>query len=108
MWTNSTAICGFESDTPHFEDGVGLATAHPAGLNDAYVLHDIDDQLLARAPAAFAKLLAHLLRGTQQPFWVCQKLAAIVPKLAEHAEPADLEAIREGGLRLGCSEGPGW
>lgn len=91
------------------EDGVELATMHPAGLGEhADLLHHLDDERLDRAPIAYAKLLAHLLRGTQSPFWGGHYLASIVPRLRGQPEPVEVQAIVEEAMRLGCGDAPQW
>jgi hypothetical protein len=94
--------------TNSVEDGVRLAAAHPAGLTQHGFLHHLDDDRLDRAPAAFAKLLAHLLRGTEGPFWGCNYLVRMVPRLREWSDPVDVNVIVEQAIRLGCSDATGW
>ena len=52
--------------------------------------------------AEFARLIAHLMRGTQPPFWGGHYLAKIMPELRRGADPADIETIVEEAIRLGC------
>lgn len=95
--------------TDSIEVGVGLATAHPAALGEhADLLHDVDDERLDRAPTAYAKLLAHLLRGTQPPFWGGYYLARIVSRLRDQPKPVEIHAIVEEAMRLGCGDAPQW
>jgi hypothetical protein len=90
------------------DEAVALAIAAEAGLpQHGHVLHDLDDRV-DRAPAAYARLLAHLLTGTSQPFWECHYLQGIVARLHGHAEEADILRIREQGLRLGCAGAADW
>lgn len=90
-------------------DGVNLATTRPAGFSEhTDVLGDIYENRLHRAPAEFATLIAHLMRGTLAPFWRCHELARIVPALRNHAALADINAIVEEALRLGCSDATQW
>jgi hypothetical protein len=95
--------------TDSIEVGVRLATAHPAALGEhSNLLHALDDGRLDRGPAAFAKLLAHLLRGTHPPFWGGHYLAKIVPRLREQSDPEYVKAIVEEAIRLGCGNATGW
>ena len=90
-------------------DGVNLATARPAALSEhTDLLGDLDENRLHRAPAEFAKLIAHLMRGTLTPFWRCHELARIVPALRDGAALPDINDIVEAALRLGCSDAPEW
>ena len=95
--------------TESIANGVNLATVRPAGFSEhTDVLGDIDENLLNRAPAEFAKLIAHLMRGTVAPFWRCHELARIVPALRDCAALSDINAIVEEALRLGCSDAAQW
>jgi hypothetical protein len=51
----------------------------------------------------------HLLRGTdQEPFWDCQYIQQIVPRVRDHADGADIATIIEQSLRLGCIDATQW
>jgi len=90
------------------DEAVVLAVAAPAGLQQhGHVLHDLSEHI-ERAPAAYARLLAHLLSGTNLPFWECHYLPGIVARLHGHADEADIRRIREQGLRLGCTGAADW
>jgi hypothetical protein len=90
------------------DEAVDLAMATPAGLEQhGNVLHDLSDHI-DRAPAAYARLLGHLLTGTQPPFWGCHYLQAFVAGLHGRADEADIRRIREQGLRLGCIGAADW
>jgi hypothetical protein len=57
-------------------EAVDLAVAVPAGLAPhGRLLHKTRDGV-ARAPAAYARLLGHLLSNTDRPFWGCDDLNA--------------------------------
>ncbi|MGW5918110.1 DUF4020 domain-containing protein [Nocardia fluminea] len=89
--------------------GVALATAYAAGINEHDgILHELDGEPISRAPAECAKLIAHLLRGTQQPFWGCHYLKQILPKIRGTADANDLQDIVQEALRLGCQNAPEW
>lgn len=89
--------------TDSIGDGVTLATAQPAGFRErTNILHDLGENRVHHGPAEFAKLIAHLMRGTQPPFWGGHYLAKIMPELRRGADPADIEAIVEESMRLGC------
>jgi hypothetical protein len=95
--------------TSSVADGVALATAYPARLlQRSDLLHDLTDERVARAPAAVAALLAHLLRGNQQPFYDCYFLRDVVRRLREQPTPADVTAILGQAVRLGCGDAPTW
>jgi hypothetical protein len=96
--------------TESVEDGVSLAMAHPAALEEhGDLLHYLEDQRLDHAAASFARLLAHLLRGTSPPFWGGHYLAQVVPRLrAGQADRADIRSIVEEALRLGYTDAPNW
>jgi hypothetical protein len=90
--------------------GVGLAIRHRAGLlSHSRVLDALDDpDRLSGAPALFAKLIAHLMAGTDPPFWDGYHLARIVPVIRPEADPVDVKRIIEEAIRLGVSEAPQW
>ncbi|MQA88128.1 MAG: arginine--tRNA ligase [Streptosporangiales bacterium] len=57
----------------------------------------------------WSRLIAHLMRHTQPPFWGgCHALAEIVPVLRKQADTADTTVIIEQAIRLGCSNAPNW
>lgn len=94
--------------TDSLEEGVSLATAHPAALGEhSSLLYDLDHERLNRAPVAFARLIAHLLGGTQPPFRGGHYLAKIVPRLRVQPD-ANVNAIIEQAMRLGCGNAPEW
>ena len=90
------------------DEAVDLAVAAPAGLQQhGNVLHDLSERV-ERAPAAYARLLAHLLSGTKPPFWDCHYLQGIVARLRGRADEEDIRRIREQSLRLGCIGAADW
>ncbi len=90
-------------------DGVNMATAHPAGLGQHMsILDDLDKNRLNNAPTELARLIAHLMQGTQPPFWGCHQLATIVPELRNGGAPAHIKVIVEEALRLGCNDAAQW
>ncbi|MBF6555942.1 MAG: DUF4020 domain-containing protein [Acidimicrobiales bacterium] len=89
-------------------EGVARATAQSAGFDEhAHTLHQLRGRV-DRAPKLFATLLAHLLRGTQTPFWGGHELSEVVPQLRGVADDADLLIIIEQALRLGCADAANW
>jgi hypothetical protein len=87
--------------TESSEQGITLATAYPCGIDEnSNFLHDLNGDPLDRDPVGFARLLAHLLAGTQPPFysWYLQH---IIPKVRDHAGVSDMRTITEEALRLG-------
>jgi len=96
----------------HLEDAVDeavdLAVAAPAGLEQhGGLLGDLREKL-QRAPAAYARLLGHLLSNTAAPFWDCHDLQEIVAGMRDQADEEDIRRIREHGLRLGCLDAVDW
>jgi Domain of unknown function (DUF4020)/SIR2-like domain len=95
--------------TDSFEEGANLASSKSAGITEhSRILHELTNDRIAGEPVPAAKLLAHLLRGTDQPFYGCHELQRITQALDNRAEPADLTAIREQALRLGCTGAADW
>lgn len=95
--------------TDSIDEGVTLATARPAGLRmHSTTLRHITADRVHHAPAAFAKLVAHLLRGTQSSFYGCDPLARIVEKLRGAAASEDIRTIINEALRLGCRSAAEW
>lgn len=89
--------------TSSLNEGIDLATAHAAGIpRHSHLLRDLTDERISQQPPATARLLAHLLRGTEEPFYDCPEIQRIIRALADNAEPADITSIREQALRLGC------
>lgn len=90
-------------------EGVTLATAYPGRLaKHSNLVRDLIDERIGRAPADFAVLLAHLLRGTQPPFYGGYKLKNVVQLLRGQAAPNDVTAIVEQAVRLGCNDAATW
>jgi hypothetical protein len=95
--------------TESLEEGVSLATTFPAGLAEhSTLLDDLTNERINQAPSQVARLVSHLLRGTQTPFYYCQEIQRIVRELVNGVKAADLTAIREQALRLGCTDAPYW
>jgi hypothetical protein len=87
---------------------VDLAVASPAGLEQhGNVVHLLSEHV-QRAPAAYARLVGHLLTGTTPPFWDCHDLQSIVEQLHGRADEEDVRRIREQALRLGCTNAADW
>lgn len=95
--------------TDSMEEGATLATRTPAGIAEhSRLLRQLTSERLRTAPSAIAKLVGHLLRHTQPPFYDCAEARRIMQHLADNAEPAELTVIREQALRLGCSDAAEW
>jgi hypothetical protein len=89
--------------TDSLEEGVTIATAAPAAITEhSRLLRDLNSERISRAPSPIAKLVAHLLRSTHPPFYECDEIQRIIRDVADIAAAADLAAIREQALRLGC------
>jgi hypothetical protein len=90
------------------DDAVGLAVGAPAGLQQhGGLLRELKDHI-ERGPAAYARLLGHLLTGTNRPFWECDVVGAFMSSLNGRADEHDVRRIREQGLRLGCNGAAAW
>jgi hypothetical protein len=88
-------------------EGVDLALRRPAALPPhSGLLGDLTDERIARAPTEFASLVAHLLRGTDSPFYDCHHLAEVVPRLRTHG--VGVAPILEQALRLNCTSASTW
>lgn len=57
---------------------------------------------------ATGRLLAHVLRGTIQPFWHCSDLRTVVTRIAPSLVADVLANVRNEALRLGCSDAHSW
>jgi hypothetical protein len=89
-------------------EAVDLVVAVPAGLAPhGRLLHGMRERV-SRAPAAYARLLGHLLLHTNPPFWGCDDLRGIVTELRGRAGDTDIRRIREQALRLGCRGAADW
>lgn len=89
-------------------EAVEFALQHRAGLQEhGGVLHDLKDRVIS-APQPLARLLAHLLSGTELPFWGCHDLKDIFLQLSAEGDAADVRRIREEATRLGCLGASGW
>ncbi len=96
-------------DPVSIEEGVDLATSHPARIQaDTDLLYQLAQGKLATAPAAFGKLVAHLLGRTQQPFAECYHLAKIVPQLRKGSQSDTANTIVTEAIRLGCRNASHW
>lgn len=89
--------------TSSLSEGADLATSHSAGiLRYSHLLRDLTEERIWQQPPAIARLLAHLLRGTSEPFYDCPEIQRIVRALADKPGLSDSRSIREQALRLGC------
>lgn len=90
------------------DEAIDLVLSSPAAIAPlGGLLHELRP-MATRAPAACARLLAHLLASTHAPFWDCRDLQEIVPLLREQAAPEDLLRVQQEALRLGCSHAAEW
>lgn len=90
-----------------FADGVALATRRPVDLPE----HSRFFQRLADKPrpgAAAGDLVAHVLRGTNGPFWECHELQRVFDAVRDETDARTLDAIRADALRLGCHDAASW
>jgi len=86
--------------TASADDGAQLATEHPAGIPPHSDLLRQAAERASQAPAAMARLLGHLLRGTQPAFYDCQALQQIVQELHSQPAPPDIRTLLEQAVRL--------
>ncbi|GAA3934278.1 hypothetical protein Aau02nite_25330 [Amorphoplanes auranticolor] len=91
-------------------DGVALATRHPARLPvDSGVLLDLaDENRLRRAPAAYGRLIGHLLSHTEPPFRDGYLVPDIVERLKANGAVEDLPVIVTAAIRLGVPGAAEW
>lgn len=106
----ASAMSAWVVDLGHsITEGVALAVQRPARLAEhSTVLHDLTADRVARAPAAIAELVGHLLRGAERPFYGCHSLKNVVRALRAQPTPVNVRAVVEEALRLGCADAPDW
>ncbi len=91
--------------TGFLQEATDLATAHPAAITPhSRLLHELTDERIHQEPSAIARLLAHLLRSTNSPFYFCHEIQRIL-RAMDGAQPSEIAALREQALRLGCLGG---
>jgi hypothetical protein len=85
--------------------GIDLATRHLAGLpQHSPFLHALTEERITSGPEQFAHLVAHLLAGTQMPFYEGYELPQIFDRLTTlGASQPLLDSIAEQAMRLGIS-----
>lgn len=96
---------------PAIEEAVDLAVAHEAGIRGQAqpgMLHRLDEETVRTAPAAFAKLLAHLLKHTTEPFAGCYHLRGIVSWFRDDADADHVQEILDHAVRLRCGDVSAW
>lgn len=86
--------------TTSADDGAQLATDHPAGIPQHSDLLRQAAEKVGQAPSAIARLLGHLLQGTQPPFYDCQALRQIVQEMRNQPAPPDMSTLLEQAVRL--------
>ena len=94
-------------------EGVELALSSPAQLREnTDLLYDLAEGKFEKAPSAYGKLVAHLLKGTKlskgSGFWECPHLDKIVQQLRAFAQEDSIEEIKTHALILGCREASEW
>ena len=96
--------------TDSLPEAVDLAVSSPAGVSphSTFLMDLKEPTCIARAPEAIARLLTHVLTGTEPPFWECHNVAEAVPILGEYVAAEDIAPIREEALRLGCAGAGDW
>lgn len=82
-------------------EAVQLAVSVPVRVGPHIdVMRRMTPERLARSPGGWTTLLAHLLRGADSSFYDCHRLRRLVSDL--RATGADVTALLEQGIRLGC------
>jgi hypothetical protein len=95
--------------TESIDEAVELATKRLAGLSEHdRLLYKLDSNLLKKSPTSIAKLVAHLLTGTEKPFYGCYHLSKIVDAIRGEAQEEDIAIIAEQAHRLGCHNATQW
>ncbi len=86
-------------------EGIDLAIRHRAGLpQHSSFLHALNEERLNSGPEHFAHLVAHVLAGTQMPFYEGYELPQIFDCLTTlGASQTSLDAIAEQAMRLGIT-----
>jgi hypothetical protein len=94
----------------NFPEGVQLVLSLPAGLDqNRPLLNSLDEYSTAeRFPQQCAALVAHVLRGTERPFYGDLALNRLVLKMKPFLTKDELSPIVEEALRLGVSTAPDW
>lgn len=98
----ATAMAGwipFLADS--FESGVELVTRQPGRfrVHDRVLRHlegHVDD-----SPDLCARMIGHLMRSTEQPWWGEYQLRSLMPRLRAGSDPAHIRVIVEEAMRLG-------
>jgi hypothetical protein len=91
------------------EEGVGLALAHDGAVGEhSNLLRLLDGERLGKAPTPFARLIAHLLKGNEPPFYGDHHLHGIVMKLKGKIPNNEITPIIEQAVRLHFLDAPNW
>ncbi len=91
-----------------FESGVQLVTTRPGHFRERddvlrHLERHIDD-----SPDACARMIGHLMRSTEQPWWGGYQLHRLMPRLRAGSGPAHIRVIVEQAIRLGLSNPDSW
>lgn len=65
-------------------------------------------QRVIDAPDACARMIGHLMRHTQQPWWSEHDLRQLMPHLRAGSDPAHIRVIFEEAFRLGLINPDDW
>jgi hypothetical protein len=97
----SSALAGWAIFlTSSIGDGVDLAVQVPAALEEhGLMIHELKSGRVSSNPRQFARLLAHLLESTNQP-WTAHGLDQLIPLIRDDADARDLRRIAIAGIRL--------
>lgn len=93
-----------------FPDGVALLLKHPASLNShARILHDIAETTVPEVyPTDCARLIAHLVREIENPFWGTHYLRPLVLRLRDQLGVAGITEIVELAMKAGINDAAHW
>ena len=88
---------------------VDLVTAVPGSLErHSDLLRHLTPDRLNQWPESWRDLVAHLLRGTDPPFYDCHQLRDLVAALRKRDARLDLYPLLEHAIRLGCQGAADW
>jgi hypothetical protein len=86
--------------TESFESGVQLVTTRPGRLPEhADLLRRLEPHIDS-SPDACARLIGHLMRHTEPPWWGGVGLLDMIPRLRAGSDPSHMKEIEEQAMRL--------
>jgi hypothetical protein len=95
--------------TNSVEEGIELAFGHDGLIGEpSELLRVLDSDRFNRAPALYARLISHLLRGNHAPFYGDYHLRQIVGRLTINGFDDEIAPIVEQAVRLQIPDAQGW